>query len=94
MKEELLLARSFSWPNGYRCCVTFSFDLDAESLWISRNPDNSGRPVTLSLGAYGYKEGVPRIVKLLNKYDLSGTFFVPGWVVERHEASWINSELS
>lgn len=85
MKETLLARRPNFWPDGYRCCVTFSFDLDAETLWMSRNPDNYTKPVTLSLGAYGYKEGVPRIVKLFKKYGLLATFFVPGWVVERHE---------
>jgi len=85
MKEKWLERRPNPWPEKYRCCVTFSFDLDAETLWLSRNPDNYKRPVTLSLGSYGYKEGVPRIVKLLKKYGLSATFFVPGWVVERHE---------
>jgi peptidoglycan/xylan/chitin deacetylase (PgdA/CDA1 family) len=85
MKEKLLEKRPNPWPQGYRCCVTFSFDFDAETLWMSRNPDNYKRPVTLSQGAYGYKEGVPRIVKLFKKYDLCSTFFVPGWVVERHE---------
>jgi peptidoglycan/xylan/chitin deacetylase (PgdA/CDA1 family) len=85
MEGQLLKKRLNPWPDGYRCCVTFSFDFDAETLWMSRNPDNYKRPVTLSLGAYGHKEGVPRIAKLFKKYDLRSTFFVPGWVVERHE---------
>jgi peptidoglycan/xylan/chitin deacetylase (PgdA/CDA1 family) len=85
MIDTLLREKSNPWPEGYRCCVTFSFDLDAETLWMSRNPDNCNRPVTLSLGAYGYKEAVPRIVKLFKKYGLCSTFFIPGWVVERHE---------
>jgi peptidoglycan/xylan/chitin deacetylase (PgdA/CDA1 family) len=85
MIEQLLKRKSNPWPRGYRCCVTFSFDLDAETLWLSRNPDNYRRPVTLSQGAYGYKEAVPRILRLLKKYDMHGTFFIPGWVVERHE---------
>ncbi len=85
MKEKLLEKRPNPWPEGYRCCVTFSFDFDAETLWMSRNPDNYKRPVTLSLGAYGYKEGVPRIVRLFKRYDICATFFIPGWVVERHE---------
>jgi peptidoglycan/xylan/chitin deacetylase (PgdA/CDA1 family) len=85
MKSSLLGRRKNPWPKKYRCCVTFSFDLDAETLWLSRDPANAKRPVTLSLGAYGYKEGVPRIVRLFRKYDLRTTFFIPGWVAERHE---------
>jgi peptidoglycan-N-acetylglucosamine deacetylase len=84
MIENPFIKRVNPWPQGYRCCVAFSFDLDAETLWISRNPDNWNRPVTLSQGAYAYKEGVPRILRLLKKYNLQATFFIPGWVVERH----------
>jgi peptidoglycan/xylan/chitin deacetylase (PgdA/CDA1 family) len=84
MIQSLLEKRSNPWPEGKKCCVTFSFDFDAETLWISRNPENYNKPVTLSLGAYGYKEGIPRIIKLFKKYDLHSTFFIPGWVIERH----------
>ncbi len=84
MSGSLLETRKSPWPHPYRCCVTLTFDFDAETLWLSRDPANAKRPVTLSLGAYGYKEGIPRIVRLLRKYGLRSTFFVPGWVVERH----------
>ena len=72
------------WPDSIRATVVLSFDLDAESLWIARDPKNLERPVTLSQGEYGPRQGVPRILKLLKKYDLRATFFVTGWALERY----------
>lgn len=63
--------------------VLLTFDLDGELLWTARDPKNWDRPVALSQGAYGYKEGVPRILDLLAKYGITCTFFVPGMMIER-----------
>ena len=72
------------WPDSKRMGVVFSFDLDAESLWTARDPKNLERPVTLSQGEYGPRAGVPRILRLLKKYDLKATFFVTGWAMEHY----------
>ena len=72
------------WRNGAQCAVMFTFDFDAETLWISRDPSNWKRPGTLSQGTYGGKIGVPRILELLRDYELKATFFVPGWTAEKY----------
>jgi peptidoglycan-N-acetylglucosamine deacetylase len=72
------------WPNGAQCAVMFTFDFDAETLWISRDPSNWKRPGTLSQGTYGAKVGVPKILELLRHYGLKATFFVPGWTAEKY----------
>ena len=72
------------WPNGAQCAVMFTFDFDAETLWISRDPSNWKRPGTLSQGTYGGKIGVPKILELLRDYGLKATFFVPGWTAEKY----------
>ena len=64
--------------------VLLTFDLDAELLWTARDPKNWGRPIALSQGAYGYREGVPRILDLLNRYGIHVTFFIPGMIFERN----------
>lgn len=64
--------------------VLLTFDLDAELLWTARDPKNWNRPIALSQGAYGHQEGIQRVLKLLAKYDLKCTFFVPGMIVERN----------
>lgn len=66
---------------GLPACLTFDFD--AESNWIARDPANAGRPIALSNGTYGPKVGLGRILTLLDRYGAKTTFFVPGWVAER-----------
>ena len=63
-----------SWPNGARVAVGLSFDVDnatpdlATGTLISEN---------ISRGEYGAVDGVPRILRLLDKYQLPASFFVP-----------------
>ena len=63
--------------------VLFTFDLDVETMWTSRDPKNAERPIIMSQGAYGWKVGLGRILKLLNSYSVHATFFVPGLVIEQ-----------
>ena len=72
------------WPNGARCAVMLTFDFDAETLWISRNPANINRPGILSQGKYGAQVGVPKILEVLRDFGIKATFFVPGWTAEKH----------
>jgi peptidoglycan-N-acetylglucosamine deacetylase len=64
--------------------VMLTFDVDGETLWLNRDPQNAERPVTLSLGRYGPVTGVPKILRLLEQYEIKATFFVPGWIAEHH----------
>ena len=80
-----MIDTTVTWPHGARCAVLLTFDFDAETLWIGRDPANANRPGTLSQGLYGAKVGVPSILQVLR--DAGGvpaTFFVPGWTVEHH----------
>jgi len=72
------------WPRGVRAAACLTFDLDAETAWISRDPANIDRISVLSQGAYGPKVGVPLILDFLDANGLTATFFVPGWTAERH----------
>ena len=75
------------WPRGVRSAVCMTFDLDAETAWISRDPENINRISVLSQGTYGPKVGVPLILDFLDANGLTATFFVPGWTAERHTAT-------
>ena len=74
-----------AWPGGARCAIAFTFDFDAEEVWIAEDPSNAERPVALSQGTYGAKVGMPAILDLLEKHETRATFFVPGRVAESHE---------
>jgi peptidoglycan/xylan/chitin deacetylase (PgdA/CDA1 family) len=65
-----------------RCTVALTFDFDAESVWLGSFKVDT--PSALSRGAYGAYEGVPRILKLLERLDLPATFFIPGDTADRH----------
>ena len=73
-----------TWPNGARGAVAFTFDFDAEEVWIADDPGNADRPGVLSQGTYGAKVAVPLILEMLERQGLRQTFFVPGRVGERH----------
>ena len=78
--------RKIVWNNNMQCAVSLTFDVDGETLWISKDPANESRPGVLSQGAYGPKVGVPLILDLLQRFALHATFFVPGWIVEKYPA--------
>jgi peptidoglycan/xylan/chitin deacetylase (PgdA/CDA1 family) len=70
------------WGEGVRCVVALSFDVDAETIWMTnfRQPT----PGPLSRGEYGPRVGVPRILKLLDTYEIKASFFIPGWTAEHY----------
>jgi peptidoglycan/xylan/chitin deacetylase (PgdA/CDA1 family) len=72
------------WPDSARCAVAFTFDFDAEEVWIGEDPTNAIRPGVLSQGTYGANVGVPLVLDLLHRHEVQATFFVPGRVAERH----------
>ncbi|HEU5418736.1 MAG TPA: polysaccharide deacetylase [Streptosporangiaceae bacterium] len=72
------------WPDGARCAAAFTFDFDAEEVWIGEDPGNAGRPGVLSQGTYGARVAVPLILELLARHGVQATFYIPGRVGERH----------
>ena len=67
-----------------RCTVLLTFDYDAESCEARMFPD---RPVKLSKGQFGPRVGLPRVLGLLDKYEIKSTFFVPGWTADKYPES-------
>ena len=73
------------WPGDTRCVVILTFDLDGVSALLNRDPSAAKRPSELSRAEFGPNVGVFRIMDLLDKYDVSASFFVPGYIAERNE---------
>ncbi len=63
-----------------------TFDFDAETLWLARDPKTRDLPGVMSQGRYGANVGVPRLLALLRAERVPATFYIPGWVVEHHAA--------
>lgn len=73
------------WPNGARCAVAITFDMDADSLVHVAQPDRAPTLVsTTSMLRYGPEIGVPRILDSWRKLDVRQTFFVPAWCAESY----------
>lgn len=73
---------ALQWPRNARAACAFTFDLDAETLWMARGVHE---PVTLSQGRFGPVEALPRILALLRTHDIRASFFIPAWVAEHHQ---------
>ena len=73
-----------TWPDNKRIAVMMAFDLDAETMWTTRGAGNHDHITNLSRGAYGPKQGVPRILDMLDVYGVKATFFIPGVIAEHY----------
>lgn len=85
-REECIVNKdnTVTWPNQYTSPVMISFNFVAEDFWLALDPDNIGRPKTLSMGQYGAKRGLKRILDVLDCFKIKATFFVPGLTAERY----------
>jgi peptidoglycan-N-acetylglucosamine deacetylase len=63
-----------SWPGGARCAIALSFDSDHETNELREGGESIGK---LSQGQYGNRQGVPRILDILQRHDVRASFYVP-----------------
>ena len=76
---------NFPWPNGAKVAVALTFDEDGETVPLVYDPGSAAKRLTLqSEMSYGPNVGSPRILNLLEKYGIHGSFFIPGWTAEHH----------
>ncbi|MGQ4809006.1 hypothetical protein NKDENANG_02401 [Candidatus Entotheonellaceae bacterium PAL068K] len=76
------------WPNGARCAVAFTFDMDADSiLHLAHHASANTRVAAMSMLRYGPEVAVPRLVDLYARFDMQQTFFLPAWCMERYPAA-------
>jgi peptidoglycan-N-acetylglucosamine deacetylase len=62
------------WPNGARVAVGLSFDVDNATATLSTgNLDYE----ILSRGEYGAIDGLPRILRILDRQQVPSSFFIP-----------------
>jgi len=61
-----------------------TFDVDGVSSWLRRNPDFAKLPSLMSMAEYGPSVATPRILDLLDSYNIKASFYVPGFVAETH----------
>jgi peptidoglycan/xylan/chitin deacetylase (PgdA/CDA1 family) len=63
-----------TWPNGAKIAVGFSFDVDNATATLSTGTIDYE---IISRGEYGAIDGLPRILRLLDRQQLPASFFIP-----------------
>jgi peptidoglycan/xylan/chitin deacetylase (PgdA/CDA1 family) len=63
-----------SWPGNARVAVSLSFDVDNATATLARGALDYE---VISRGEYGAVDGLPRILRLLDKHQLPASFFIP-----------------
>ena len=69
-------------PEGKRVAVNIGCDFDAASVWMGTFKKTS--PSYIARGEFGANVGVPRILKLFEKYGIKSSFCIPGHTVDTH----------
>jgi peptidoglycan-N-acetylglucosamine deacetylase len=82
--ERFLPQPRFVWPNDAKCAAMLCFDVDGETTALSEDPKLAQRRTLMSQCEYGPRIGVPRLLGLLDHLQVPATFFIPGYIVERH----------
>lgn len=75
---------SATWPAGTRCCVSLTFEVDAETEFLSIDPEWAQHPSVMSMCRFGPTTGIWRLLTLLKQRAVPATFFVPGYVAETY----------
>ena len=84
--ERSLIRNPPTWPNGARCAVALTFDVDTDSMIHYSLPENAHTKLTaLSWTRYD-QIAIPRIVEFYRHYGLTQSFCVPAWVAEQYPA--------
>ncbi|MFB6148364.1 MAG: polysaccharide deacetylase [Halobacteriales archaeon] len=77
------------WKDDANCAVVLTFDVDGKQMWrgrVERGLEGFDKPPVMSMGEYGTDVAVPRILELLEEYDLPAGFFIPGKIAEENPA--------
>jgi peptidoglycan-N-acetylglucosamine deacetylase len=72
------------WPGDADVAVALTFDVDGEAPWLGEGPEYSRRLTALSQGRFGPERGLGRVLDLLAKHQVPGTFYVPGHTADHH----------
>ena len=85
--SETKTFEKLKWPEGARCAVMLSFDVDGDTIWKNGAREIPGGEHFLrgsSVGNYGPNCAVRRIMDVLEKHQVPATFFMPAKVMEDH----------
>lgn len=73
-------------PSAKRLAVSIGADFDAHSVWMGTFGLSS--PSYLSRGEFGAEVGVPRLLELFNRYNVSVTWCTPAHTMQTYPAAF------
>ncbi|MGB5853640.1 MAG: polysaccharide deacetylase [Oceanisphaera sp.] len=80
-----MITNPVPWPNGAKCAVAITFDMDADSfLHLHRPSDSYKRVAAMSSLRYGPEIAVQRILNSYRDLDIKQTFFIPAWCIKQY----------
>jgi peptidoglycan/xylan/chitin deacetylase (PgdA/CDA1 family) len=75
----------YQWPEGKQSAVVLSFDFDAESGFLYREPERAKRSLAgVEVRRFGPRVGVDRILRMLDRLTLRSSFYIPAWTAEHY----------
>ncbi len=76
------MSQEFQWPDGLQAAAAITVNFGGESVeHASMDLPLWGRS---SHGRYGAQQGVYNLLELFRRYEVTATFFIAGWDVERY----------
>jgi peptidoglycan/xylan/chitin deacetylase (PgdA/CDA1 family) len=73
------------WPDGAQAAVALSWDVDGESALYVRAPERARHQLSeLHQRLYGPQVGLYRVLALLERTGVPGTFYMPGYTARIH----------
>ncbi|MGH6931576.1 MAG: polysaccharide deacetylase family protein [Dongiaceae bacterium] len=79
-----MIKNPISWPDGARCAVAITFDIDTDSLLHIAYPDKADTMVSSNSWLRYDEVAVPRILDMFREFGIKQTFFYPAWCMERY----------
>ena len=75
----------FPWPDGHRVAVCLTWDVDGESAQYFRFPERAKHQLAeLHQRMFGPQVGIWRVLELLERHRLPGTFYIPSYIALIH----------
>jgi peptidoglycan/xylan/chitin deacetylase (PgdA/CDA1 family) len=84
MDRQERVAEAASWRGDAAAIALLTFAVDAETPVLAAGRRHAASAMAMTHQAYDVRRGLPRLLGILAEYDLTATFFVPGFTAERH----------
>lgn len=79
-----MITNPVTWPNGAKCAVCITFDMDTDSALHLTHLEKADSLVSMQSFLKYDEIAIPRILDVYKHFDIKQTFFVPAWCIEKY----------